>query len=190
MWLQPVGVTWPVAWVLELQVVTGGLGALGLPPGFRNVKDLARSCAGIVTSQRRSGAPHQTPSGRGSSLGVCGPQCLPRLRTASAPCCLRPAGPVLVSGSSSDRRDPSVALGPYVVTASVPGLICPWGVFHVKEHLPRVAAGRLRAGMLGRGRRHGPPTGPAHVQPREGFPPECVVARSGALGDPVLWIRV
>ena len=25
-----------------------------------------------------------------------------------------------------------------------------------------------------------PPTGPAHVQPREGFPAECVVARSGA----------
>ena len=75
----------------------GGLGALGLPPGFRNVKDLARSCAGIVTSQRRSGAPHQTPSGRGRSLGVCGPQCLLRLRTASAPYCLRPAAPVLVS---------------------------------------------------------------------------------------------
>lgn len=34
------------------------------------------------------------------------------------------------------------------------------------------------------------PTGPAHVQRREGFPAERVVSRSGALRDPVLWIHV
>lgn len=92
LWLRPVSVTWPMAWVLELQVVPGRARCPGPASGILEPRG-----PGALTSQRRSGAPHQTPSGRGRfAPSECMDPCLLCLRTGSALCCPWPAAPVLL----------------------------------------------------------------------------------------------